>query len=162
VAGSDASLEEVLAGAANIEVFAVFMAPTEAFQGPFASEELFEIQPSGELFASGPLDLDVEHIAGMCILHAPSRQDASASPTRSLVTRRAGAPTPCGPGSSMRACSPRPPTRWSTRPNGCMCVPLTGCRLRPSRKPSKSSPSSFSPVHYVTTGCNAGRHHDGR
>jgi hypothetical protein len=84
VAGSDASLEEVLAGAANIEVFAVFMAPTEAFQGPFASEELFEIQPSGELFASGPLDLDVEHIAGMCILHAPSRQDASASPTRSL------------------------------------------------------------------------------
>jgi hypothetical protein len=32
-----------------------------------------EIQRSGQLFTSGPLDLDVEHISGMCILHAPSR-----------------------------------------------------------------------------------------
>ena len=37
---------------------------------------LFEIQRSGQLFAAGPLDLDAEHISGMCILHAPSREDA--------------------------------------------------------------------------------------
>jgi uncharacterized protein YciI len=80
-------LEEILAGLANIELFAVFMKPTEAFQGPLASAEgrrmltehleyLFEIQGSGQLFGSGPLDLDVEHISGMCILHARSREDA--------------------------------------------------------------------------------------
>ena len=85
--GSDASLEEMLAGLANIELFAVFMRPTEAFQGPLASPEgrrmltehleyLFKIQGSGKLFASGPLDLDLEHISGMCILHAASRKDA--------------------------------------------------------------------------------------
>ena len=87
VPNSDANLEEIVAGLANIELFAVFMRPTEAFQGPLASAEgrrmlaahlqyLFEIQHGGELFASGPLDLDVEHISGMCILHAPSREDA--------------------------------------------------------------------------------------
>jgi uncharacterized protein YciI len=80
-------LEEILAGLANIELFAVFMKPTEAFHGPLASAEgrrmltehleyLFEIQRSGQLFGSGPLDLDVEHISGMCILHARSREDA--------------------------------------------------------------------------------------
>lgn len=85
--GSDANLEEMLVGLANIELFAVFMRPTEAFQGPLASAEgrrmltehlqyLFEIQRSGQLFAAGPLDLDLEHISGMCILHAPSREDA--------------------------------------------------------------------------------------
>lgn len=84
---SEANLEELLAGLANIELFVVFMRPTEAFQGPFASEEgrrlltehlqyLFEIQRSGALFAAGPLDLDVERIAGMCILHVTSRDDA--------------------------------------------------------------------------------------
>ena len=84
---SDANLEEIVAGLANIELFAVFMRPTEAFQGPFASEEgrrmltehllyQYEIQRSGHLLASGPLDLDVERISGMCILHAPSREDA--------------------------------------------------------------------------------------
>jgi uncharacterized protein YciI len=84
---SDADLEEIVAGLANIELFAVFMRPTEAFQGPFASEEgrrmltehllyQYEIQRSGHLLASGPLDLDVERISGMCILHAPSREDA--------------------------------------------------------------------------------------
>jgi uncharacterized protein len=87
VPGSDANLEEMLARLANIELFAVFMRPTEAFQGPLASAEgrrmltehleyLFEVQRSGKLFAAGPLDLDLEHISGMCILHAPSREDA--------------------------------------------------------------------------------------
>jgi len=87
VPGNDASLEEVLARLANIELFAVFMRPTEAFQGPLASAEgrrmltkhleyLFEVQRGGQLLAAGPLDLDVEHISGMCILHAPSREDA--------------------------------------------------------------------------------------
>jgi len=87
VPGSDVNLEEMLAGLANIELFAVFMRPTEAFQGPLASAEgrrmlaahlqyLFEIQRSGQLLAAGPLDLDVEHISGMCILCAPSREDA--------------------------------------------------------------------------------------
>ena len=85
--GSDANLEEILASLANIELFAVFMRPTEAFQGPLASAEgrrmltahlqyVFEIQRSGQMLASGPLDLDVEHISGMCILNAPSREDA--------------------------------------------------------------------------------------
>jgi hypothetical protein len=128
VAGSDASFGGVLAGLAKIKVFVVLRRPTVALQGPFASDVvrrlptkhpqyLFEIQRSGALFASGPLDLDVEHIAGMCIA-CPSREDASASLTRGLITMRAGAPTPCSPGSSMRACPPRPPTRWSTRPDG--------------------------------------------
>src|SRR5262249_50093731 len=87
VPGSDANLEEILASLANIELFAVFMRPTEAFQGPLASAEgrrmltahlqyVFEIQRSGEMLAAGPLDLDVEHISGMCILHARSREDA--------------------------------------------------------------------------------------
>jgi uncharacterized protein YciI len=87
VPGSDANLEEIVASLANIELFAVFMRPTEAFQGPLASAEgrrlltehlqyLFEIQRSGELLAAGPLDLDVERISGMAILHAPSREDA--------------------------------------------------------------------------------------
>jgi uncharacterized protein YciI len=85
--GSGTNLEEVLARLANIELFAVFMTPTEAFQGPLASPEgrrmltahleyVFEIQRSGEMLAAGPLDLDVEHISGMCILHARSREDA--------------------------------------------------------------------------------------
>ena len=85
--GTDTNLEEILAGLANIELFAVFMRPTEAFQGPFASEEgrrlltehlqyLFEIQRRGQLLGSGPLDLDVERNSGMCILRAPSREDA--------------------------------------------------------------------------------------
>ena len=85
--GTDTNLEEILAGLANIELFAVFMRPTDAFQGPLASAEgrrmltehlqyLFEIQRSGELLAAGPLDLDVERISGMCILHAASREDA--------------------------------------------------------------------------------------
>jgi uncharacterized protein len=34
------------------------------------------MQRSGRLLASGPLDLDVERISGMCILHAESREDA--------------------------------------------------------------------------------------
>jgi uncharacterized protein YciI len=85
--GSDANLGEVLARLANIELFAVFMRPTEAFQGPLASAEgrrmltahleyVFEIQRSGEMLAAGPLDLDVENISGMCILHTASREDA--------------------------------------------------------------------------------------
>ena len=85
--GTDANLEEILAGLANIELFVVFMRPTEAFEGPLVSEEgrrlltahlqyLFEIQRSGHLLGSGPLDLDVEHISGICILRAPSREDA--------------------------------------------------------------------------------------
>ena len=85
--GSNANLEEILASLANIDVFAVFMRPTEAFQGPLASEEgrrlltehlqyLFEIQRRGQLLGAGPLDLDVERISGMCILCAPSREDA--------------------------------------------------------------------------------------
>jgi uncharacterized protein YciI len=80
-------LEEILASLANIELFVVFMRPTEAFEGPLASEEgrrlltehlqyLFEIQRSGQLLGSGPLDLDVERISGICILRAPSREDA--------------------------------------------------------------------------------------
>jgi uncharacterized protein YciI len=80
-------LEEILASLANIELFAVFMRPTEAFQGPLASAEgrrmltehleyVFEIERSGQMLAAGPLDLDVERISGMCILHAPSREDA--------------------------------------------------------------------------------------
>jgi uncharacterized protein YciI len=87
VPDSDADLEEILASLANIELFVVFMRPTEVFQGPLASEEgrrlltehlqyLFEIQRRGQLLGSGPLDLDVERISGMCILHAPSREDA--------------------------------------------------------------------------------------
>ena len=85
--GTDTNLEEILAKLANIELFAVFMRPTEAFQGPLASEEgrrmltehlqyLFEIQRRGHLLGAGPLDLDVERISGMCILHASSREDA--------------------------------------------------------------------------------------
>jgi uncharacterized protein len=85
--GSDANLEEILASLANIELFVVFMRPTEAFQGPLASAEgrrmltehlqyQYEIQRSGQLLGSGPLDLDVEHISGICVLLAPSREDA--------------------------------------------------------------------------------------
>jgi uncharacterized protein YciI len=87
VPGTDADLEEILASLANIELFAVFMRPTEAFQGPLASAEgrrmltehleyVFEVERSGQMLAAGPLDLDVERISGMCILHAPSREDA--------------------------------------------------------------------------------------
>jgi uncharacterized protein YciI len=84
---SDPNLEEIMASLANIELFVVFMQPTEKFEGPLASEEgrrllidhllyLFEIQRRGQLLGSGPLDLDVDRISGICILYAPSREEA--------------------------------------------------------------------------------------
>lgn len=84
---NDVNLEQLLSDLPNIELFAVFMRPTPEFEGPFASEEgrrlltehllyLFEIQRGGALLASGPLDLNVERIEGMCILRASSRVEA--------------------------------------------------------------------------------------
>ena len=81
------SLEELLDGLPKIELFAIFMQPTDAFRGPFASPEgrrlltehllyLFELQRIGTLYASGPLDLDIDGIKGMCIVHAESVEDA--------------------------------------------------------------------------------------
>lgn len=83
-----AELQELLGKLANLEVFAIFMTPTEKFQSPYTPEGdkllashlrfLFTLQNENTLLASGPLDLDTERIEGMCIVRAGSRQDAEA------------------------------------------------------------------------------------
>ena len=83
-----AELQELLGGLANLEVFAIFMTPTEKFQSPYTPEGdrlltahlrfLLALQDEDILLASGPLDLDVERIEGMCIVRAGSREDAEA------------------------------------------------------------------------------------
>jgi uncharacterized protein len=82
-------LQEQLAKMASIELFAIFMVPTEAFQSPLTPEGgkllaahlryLFELQNQNRLLASGPLDLDperIERIEGMCVVRAQSREEA--------------------------------------------------------------------------------------
>jgi uncharacterized protein len=83
-----AELQELLDKLANLEIFAIFMTPTEKFQSPFTPEGdklladhlkfLLTLQDEKTLLASGPLDLDVERIEGMCVVRAASREDAEA------------------------------------------------------------------------------------
>jgi uncharacterized protein YciI len=85
---SSAELQELLGKLGKLEVFAVFMTPTEKFQSPYTPEGdkllvehlrfLFALQNENRLLASGPLDLDRERIEGMCVLRAESREDAEA------------------------------------------------------------------------------------
>jgi uncharacterized protein YciI len=78
------TLEQLLEAVANIKFFVIFMKPTDAFQPLFASEEarqvltehllyLREIERTGRLYASGPIDSDGE---GMCIVRTADREDA--------------------------------------------------------------------------------------
>jgi len=77
-------LEQLLDATANIELFVLFMTATAAFEVPLASQEarriltdhlvyLRELERSGQLYASGPLDTDGD---GMCIVRTPSREHA--------------------------------------------------------------------------------------
>lgn len=79
-------LQPLLSRLANIALFVVFMRPTADFQGPATPEGramlarhlafLFDLQNDGVLMASGPLDLDVASISGLCVLRASSREEA--------------------------------------------------------------------------------------
>jgi uncharacterized protein len=79
-------LQEQLSRMANVELFAIFMTPTDRFQSPLTHEGgrllaahlryLFELQDQRRLLASGPLDLNIERIEGMCIVAAASREEA--------------------------------------------------------------------------------------
>ena len=79
-------LEELLARLPNIELFSIFMKPTDQFQSPLSEAGrpllvahltyLFELQDQQLLLGSGPLDLDVDRIEGMCIVRADSREHA--------------------------------------------------------------------------------------
>jgi uncharacterized protein len=83
-----AELQELLGKLANLELFAIFMTPTEKFQSPYTPEGdkllvdhlnfLFTLQNENTLLAAGPLDLDVERIEGMVVVRAGSREDAEA------------------------------------------------------------------------------------
>ena len=82
------TLADIIVNLPRIQLYAVFMRPTEAFQSPRTPEGaetlrqhllyLFELEEQGRLFASGPLDLDpgAGVIQGMCIVRADSLEEA--------------------------------------------------------------------------------------
>jgi hypothetical protein len=81
-------LQELLGRLANLEVFAIFMAPTEKFQRPYAPESdkllvdhlkfLFTLQTRMRCSRRDLSTSDVERIEGMCVVRAGSREDAEA------------------------------------------------------------------------------------
>lgn len=84
---SQPSLEEMLAALPKITLFAIFMKNTNAYEGASTSAEgrrlltehmryLFELQRAKQLYAAGPMDIDVGHFEGLCIVRADSREDA--------------------------------------------------------------------------------------
>lgn len=72
--------------AAQLPLWAIFMEPTADFVSPLdpAGSDVFrehlafvvDLEEQGRIFASGPLDLDVEGIRSMCIISAASKEGA--------------------------------------------------------------------------------------
>jgi uncharacterized protein YciI len=82
------NLEQLRARTANIALFAIFMRPTDDFQGPETPhgaallaehlQYLFDLQDQNLLLAAGPLDPESRSNEGMCIVGADSREQAEA------------------------------------------------------------------------------------
>lgn len=84
----NAPLAELVRALPRIELYAVFMRPTDRFEGPRTPNGaetlrqhllfLSELEERGQLFASGPLDLDptADRIEGICIIAANSIEEA--------------------------------------------------------------------------------------
>jgi uncharacterized protein YciI len=79
-------LQQLLARAAKIELFAIFMTPTDKFQSATTPEGavlliahlkyLFDLQTQNRLLAAGPLDFNINSVEGMCIIAAGSHEEA--------------------------------------------------------------------------------------
>jgi hypothetical protein len=79
------NLEQLPARTVNIRLFAIFMRPAGAFQGPQTRrgaallaehlQYLSDLEDQHRLLASGPLDPDVGRGEGMCIVRADSREE---------------------------------------------------------------------------------------
>jgi uncharacterized protein YciI len=79
-------LQQLLARAAKIELFAIFMTTTDKFQPATTPDGavlltahlkyLFELQAQNRLLAAGPLDFNINSVEGMCIVRAGSRGEA--------------------------------------------------------------------------------------
>ena len=79
-------LQQLLARAAKIELFAIFMTPTDKFQSATTPDGaalliahlqyLFDLQARNRLLAAGPLDFNINRVEGMCIVRADSREEA--------------------------------------------------------------------------------------
>jgi uncharacterized protein YciI len=79
-------LQQLLARAAKIELFAIFMTPTDKFQSATTADGaalliahlkyLFDLQAQNRLLAAGPLDFNINSVEGMCIVRAGSGEEA--------------------------------------------------------------------------------------
>jgi uncharacterized protein YciI len=79
-------LQQLLARAAKIELFAIFMTPTDKFQSATTPDGavlltahmkyLFDLQAQNRLLAAGPLEFNIDSVEGMCIIRAGSREEA--------------------------------------------------------------------------------------
>jgi uncharacterized protein YciI len=79
-------LQQLLARAAKIELFAIFMTPTDKFQSATTPDGaalliahlkyLFDLQAQNRLLAAGPLDFNINSVEGMCIVRAGSGEEA--------------------------------------------------------------------------------------
>jgi uncharacterized protein YciI len=77
-------LQQLLARAAKIELFAIFMTPTDKFQSATTPDGavlltahmkyLFDLQAQNRLLAAGPLEFNIDSVEGMCIIRAGSRE----------------------------------------------------------------------------------------
>lgn len=95
-----AELQDLLSRLASIELYAIFMQPTNAFQTPDTADGaaaltehlkyLFELQEQGCLLAAGPLDLAQSggRFEGICIIRASSRREAEAIAAEEPFCRR--------------------------------------------------------------------------
>jgi uncharacterized protein len=79
-------LQRLIERAARIELFAIFMTPTEQFQSALTPDGaamliahhhyLFTLQTQNILLAGGPVDFNINSVEGLCIVRAGSRQQA--------------------------------------------------------------------------------------
>ena len=79
-------LQQSIARAAKIALFAIFMTPTDKFQSAITPDGaalliahhnyLFDLQDQNRLLAAGPLDFNINSVEGMCIIRADSREKA--------------------------------------------------------------------------------------
>ena len=107
-------LQQLLARAAKIELFAIFMTPTDKFQSATTPDGavlliahlkyLFDLQDQNRLLAAGPLDFNIT-ASKECASYAPVRaRKSKRSPPTSPTVRPGGEPTLCGHGSSTKEC----------------------------------------------------------
>jgi uncharacterized protein YciI len=81
-------MQELLGKLAFIQLWAIFMKPTDLFQSPQTPEGsvlmvehlryLFTLQDQRRLVAAGPLDMNLGSIEGIAIVQAGSRAEAEA------------------------------------------------------------------------------------